>query len=99
MKHLEIVLHVMHQHKFYAIAKKCSFWNSEIAYLRHIISAKGVASDPKKVEAMLSWPVPRSVTELRGFLGLIGYYRKFVRNYVQIARPLTNLLKKDEFEW
>ena len=79
---------------------KCKFARESISYLGHIVSAVGVSIDPSKVQAIVHWPTPSSIKELRGFLGLAGYYRKFIHHFGILAKPLTDLLKKDQpFVW
>jgi len=94
-----VTLEVLQTHQLYTKKSKCRFGCSEIEYLGHMISANGVRADSKKLEAMLDWPRPKSLKALRGFLGLTGYYRKFVQGYESIAAPLTQLLKKNSFNW
>ncbi|XP_074306485.1 putative mitochondrial protein AtMg00860 [Silene latifolia] len=98
-KHLEEVFQLMQLHHMFAKASKCSFAMEKVEYLGHFISGKGVETDPKKIEAVAAWPVPQIVKDLRSFLGIAGYYRKFVRAYAVISRPLTDLLKKGGFVW
>nr|GEY95977.1 retrotransposon protein, putative, Ty3-gypsy subclass [Tanacetum cinerariifolium] len=82
--------------KLYAKFSKCEFWLSSVAFLGHIFSAKGITMDPAKVEAITKWPRPMSVTEVRSFLGLAGYYREFVEGFSRLALPLTKLMRKGD---
>jgi hypothetical protein len=97
--HVRKVLQTLKQHQLYAKQSKCRFGVAEIDYLGHLISEKGVRPDPMKIQAMLKWSIPSTIKSLRGFLGLTGYYRKFIRGYGMIAAPLTQLLKKNSFQW
>ncbi|KAJ6839083.1 uncharacterized protein M6B38_316420 [Iris pallida] len=99
-RHLRIVLQTLREEQLYAKLSKCEFWLDQIPFLGHIVSGEGISVDPKKVEAVKSWPTPKSVAEIRSFLGLAGYYRRFVENFSRIAEPLTRLTRKEEkFNW
>lgn len=98
--HLRQVLLLLAKDKWQVKLSKCSFAQQQLAYFEHIISGQGVATDPAKISAIVDWPVPSSVNELRSFLGLAGYYRKFVKHFAVIAKPLISLLKKQVlFVW
>ncbi|OMO81561.1 reverse transcriptase [Corchorus capsularis] len=97
--HLEKALQTLADQHYFAKFSKCSFAQGSVDYLGHIISGLGVAVDHSKIDAILAWPVPTFIKKLRVFLGLTGYYRKFVRGYASLAAPLTDLLKKDNFIW
>ena len=97
--HLKTVLEVLQYHQLYAKESKCVFACREVEYLGHVISKEGVKADPAKISVMLEWPEPRNLKALRGFLGLTGYYRRFVKGYGGMAAPLTALLKKNSFIW
>jgi hypothetical protein len=97
--HLNKVFQILQDHQLYAKRSKCSFAVQQIDYLGHVISHRGVATDPSKTVSITRWPVPTSHTELRGFLGLTGYYRKFVKGYGMMAKPLTSILQQKQFNW
>jgi hypothetical protein len=84
----------------YAKLSKCEFWLKQVAFLGHIISKGGIVVDPSKIEDVLSWNAPTSVGDIQSFLGLAGYYRRFIEGFLKISKPMTELLKKDKkFEW
>jgi hypothetical protein len=93
--HLEQVLKLLQQEQWYVKLSKCAFAVREISYLGYIISEKGVSTSPDKIKDVLEWPTPTRVKEFMSFLGLAGYYRKFVQHFGIISRPLTNILKKN----
>lgn len=96
---LRLVLQTLQDNQLYLKLSKCSFAQNSLEYLGDIISSEGVATDPSKTSAMLHWPVPTNITEVRSFLGLTGYYRKFVKGYGIIAKPLTTILRHKTFQW
>ncbi|KAL4291663.1 hypothetical protein GQ457_14G020350 [Hibiscus cannabinus] len=99
-EHLRIVLQTLRENQLYAKFSKCEFWLNEVVFLGHIVSAEGIRVDPKKIEAIMDWKQPKNVSEVRSFLGLAGYYRRFVEGFSIIAAPLTKLLRKDvPFAW
>ncbi|KAL8089286.1 hypothetical protein AgCh_038908 [Apium graveolens] len=97
--HLQLVMQRMLENSLHANMKKCSFGVSKIHYLGHVISEQGVHTESDKIEAITKWPAPTTLKQLRGFLGLTGYYRHFIQGYGSICRPLTNLMRKDAYIW
>jgi hypothetical protein len=97
--HLHLVLETLREHKLFLKQSKCSFGTNSVSYLGHVISSSGVDMDKDKVQAVVDWPAPSSVRALREFLGLAGYYRKFIKDFGVLAAPLTQLLKKEGFSW
>jgi hypothetical protein len=99
-QHLRVVLEKLRQNQLYAKFSKCEFWLEEVAFLGHVLTAEGVVVDPTKIKAVKEWEQPRNPTDIHSFLGLAGYYRRFIENFSKIAKPMTNLLKKtNEFGW
>lgn len=94
LQHLDAVLTALEQHHLYAGLDKCTFGVEEMEFLGHVVGKDGVTMDPKKVQAVTEWPVPKTIKEVRGFLGLTGYYRRFIRHYAHSALPLTELTKQ-----
>jgi hypothetical protein len=99
-KNLRIVLEKIRSNQLYAKFSKCEFWLAEVTFLRHVISIGGVSVDPSKVKDMLNWVPLTNASEIRSFLGLAGYYRRFIKDFSKIAKLMTRLLEKNtDFDW
>jgi hypothetical protein len=91
LQHLRMVLDILAQHQLYAKRSKCEFGKTTLKFLGHVVTAGSVAADPDKIKALQDWPLPTSRAELRAFLGLANYFRRFICNYSSVAAPLTAL--------
>ena len=99
-EHLRLVLGRLREQQLYAKFSKCQFWLKEVEFLGHVLSGAGVAVNPNKISDVLNWRTPSNVSEIRSFLGLAGYYRRFIENFSKIAKPMTDLLKKNhKYTW
>ena len=99
-EHLRIVLQLLREHRLYAKFSKCEFWLPEVKFLGHVVSGSGVAVDSSKIVAVMNWERPKTVFEIRSFLGLAGYYRRFVEDFSRLAAPMTRLTRKGiRFVW
>ncbi|KAK1423842.1 hypothetical protein QVD17_19151 [Tagetes erecta] len=99
-QHLKLILELLRKEKLYAKFSKCEFWMREVQFLGHIVNEKGIQVDPSKIEAIKNWEAPKTPTQVRQFMGLSGYYRRFIKDFSRIAVPLTMLTHKNKkFEW
>jgi hypothetical protein len=99
-QHLRLVWQKLRHHKLYAKLSKCEFWLKQVAFLGHVISKGGISVDPSKVQGVLSWKAPTSVSDIQSFLGLAGYYQRFIEVFLKISKHMTELLEKDkQFKW
>jgi len=95
-----MVLKTIEEHELYAKLKKCEFWLKEVQFLGHIMTKDGISVDPAKIEDIVNRPRPTNVSEVRSFLGMAGYYRRFIEEFFKLALPITRLLQKtNKFEW
>ena len=95
-KHMRMVLGILKEHQLYGKLSKCEFWLEEVHFLGHVILAQRIAIDSTKIETVVKWERPQTVTEVRSFLGLVGYYRRFVEGFSKMVSPLTQLTRKGQ---
>ncbi|XP_019196120.1 PREDICTED: uncharacterized protein LOC109190020 [Ipomoea nil] len=99
-RHLHITLQTLREKQLYAKISKCKFWKDSVAFLGHVITKEGIMVDPTKIRTVKECPTPKIVSEIRSFLGLAGYYRRFVPAFTKVAQPMTRLMKKEiPFRW
>jgi hypothetical protein len=94
-QHLQIVLTRLREHQLYAKFSKCMFWLEEIQFLGHMLSVKGIVVDPSEVKDILDWKPPTTIHQVQSFLGLAGYYRRFISDFSKLVKPITSLLKNN----
>jgi len=100
VKHLAELLILLREHRLYAKHGKCSFFQTKIHYLRHVVSKEGITMDPEKIRTIMEWIAPRNVDEVISFMGLTDYYRRFIRNFSHISYHITSFERKGKkFEW
>ena len=99
-EHLRLTLQFLREHHLYAKLNKCDFYKDKIPYLGHIISKEGILVDPENIKAIMNWPTLRNVMDVRYFMGLAGYYKRFIEGFSKVAHSITSLKKKGiKFEW
>nr|GFA75727.1 putative reverse transcriptase domain-containing protein [Tanacetum cinerariifolium] len=94
--HLKLILKLLEEEKLFEKFSKCELWLQEVHFLKHVVNSEGIHVDPSKIEAVKNWKPPKTPTEIRSFLGLAGYYRRFFANFLKIAKPLTLLTQKNK---
>ena len=99
-EHLRIVLQELREQQLFVKFSKCDFFRDEIQYLGHVVTKEGILANPENIWAIEDWPVPKEVTDVRSFMGITGYYQRFIEGFSKIANPITSLQKKgNKFDW
>jgi hypothetical protein len=99
-EHLRLALQKLWELRLYSKLSMCKFWMKQVSFLGHVISKGGISVDPSNVQDVLSWNAPTSAGDIQSFLGLVGYYRRFIERFLKLSKPMTELLEKDKkFEW